>query len=206
MRPTGVSSTELPLCLFLQHCVLAALELLWRSPLVPLHQRAHLCTLHLAHCCRHCWCWRRAKGATEAWVALCDTFSLPPATASTAADLQRAAGAGGAAADWEPHPSNNRAFCEHVMQQAAYSDPWFSCEQQYTLLEPRTNLPLGRRGGRGCCRGLWARRLCMRKLAPPDEAHRGASKRGQLKARKAFFSIAPACPPLQSRARAARSS
>lgn len=42
-----------------------------------------------------------------------------------------------------PHPSNNRAPCEHVMQAAAEHEPVFSVEQQYTLLDPSTSWPIG---------------------------------------------------------------
>jgi len=62
-------------------------------------------------------------------LVLCDTFS-PPSLELGSTDMR-------------PHQSNNRYPCEMVMRQAAQSEPAFSIEQQYTLLDPATNWPLG---------------------------------------------------------------
>lgn len=45
--------------------------------------------------------------------------------------------------DSEPHASNNRAPAAAVLAAAAGVDPSFAVEQQYTLLDPGTRLPLG---------------------------------------------------------------
>ncbi len=71
---------------------------------------------------------------------LCDTFSPP--SCLEAVDSPDPPG-GVAGIEWDPHPSNNRAFCEQVMEAAAMFDPWFSCEQQYALLDSKSHLPLG---------------------------------------------------------------
>ena len=63
---------------------------------------------------------------------LCDTYQPP-----TAED--------GGFSELPPHPSNNRAPCQRAMQAAAASQPVFSCQQQYTLLNPQTHYPVGER-------------------------------------------------------------
>lgn len=152
----------------------------------------------------------RAREGADAYLVLCDTFSPPVGLESGA--LGAGAGGNGGPGDqpeWEPHPSNNRAFCESIMDevslasegrvsggtlaarepaggkcavpwrthehstphgptamqwpvptlscgvvmltalprsscvQAVFWDPWFSCEQQYTLYDALTQLPLG---------------------------------------------------------------
>ena len=62
-------------------------------------------------------------------LVLCDTFS-PPSLELGSTDMR-------------PHQSNNRYPCEMVMRQAAASEPAFSVEQQYTLLDPASNWPIG---------------------------------------------------------------
>lgn len=171
-------------------------------------------------------CWAvacRAREGADAYLVLCDTFSPPVGLESGA--LGAGAGGNGGPGDqpeWEPHPSNNRAFCESIMDevslasegrvsggtlaarepaggkcavpwrthehstphgptamqwpvptlscgivmltalpcsscvQAVFWDPWFSCEQQYTLYDARTQLPLGEHSMRSSalkCRG-----------------------------------------------------
>ncbi|KAK9814059.1 hypothetical protein WJX72_000155 [[Myrmecia] bisecta] len=64
-------------------------------------------------------------------LVLCDTFSPPVVEGD------------GLVADMMPHATNNRAPCERAMQQAAGSDPVFSVEQQYTLLDPSSGWPVG---------------------------------------------------------------
>ena len=46
-------------------------------------------------------------------------------------------------ASGEPHPTNTRALLRPVAEKAAKSEPWFGIEQEYTLLDARTNAPLG---------------------------------------------------------------
>ncbi len=46
-------------------------------------------------------------------------------------------------ASLEPHPTNNRAPCERVAAQARDSDPLFSAEQEYTMIDPATAWPTG---------------------------------------------------------------
>ena len=46
------------------------------------------------------------------------------------------------------HPSNTRCPCASVMESAASSAPVFSVEQQFTLVDPRSQWPLGE--SRGC--------------------------------------------------------
>ncbi|CAG9464771.1 unnamed protein product [Pedinophyceae sp. YPF-701] len=43
----------------------------------------------------------------------------------------------------KPIPTNTRAPCEEVMKQAMHQEPWFGIEQEYTLLHPNTQWPLG---------------------------------------------------------------
>ena len=62
-------------------------------------------------------------------LVLCDTFSGPTVETGFA--------------EMKPHPSNSRAPCEHVMRLASASEPVFTVEQQYTLLDPATSWPLG---------------------------------------------------------------
>ena len=64
-------------------------------------------------------------------LVLCDTFTPPQIEQD------------GATGQAVPHSSNNRAPCEKVMEAAAGSDPQFSVEQQFTLLDPASNWPLG---------------------------------------------------------------
>ena len=64
-------------------------------------------------------------------LVLCDTFTPPQIEQD------------GAPGQAVPHSSNNRAPCEKVMEAAAGSDPQFSVEQQFTLLDPASNWPLG---------------------------------------------------------------
>ena len=64
-------------------------------------------------------------------LVLCDTFTPPQIEQD------------GATGQAVPHSSNNRAPCEKVMEAAAGSDPQFAVEQQFTLLDPATNWPLG---------------------------------------------------------------
>ena len=64
-------------------------------------------------------------------LVLCDTFTPPQIEQD------------GATGQAVPHSSNNRAPCEKVMEAAAGSDPHFSVEQQFTLLDPASNWPLG---------------------------------------------------------------
>ena len=69
---------------------------------------------------------------------LCDTYQVPSAE-----------DAGPAATELKAHPSNNRVFCDSAMRAAAASAPVFSCQQQYTLLNPQTHYPVGKqRAGR----------------------------------------------------------
>eukprot|EP00891_Asterochloris_glomerata_P004849 jgi/Astpho2/4849/Aster-05785 len=69
-------------------------------------------------------------------LVLCDTFTPPQIEQD------------GAPGQAVPHSSNNRAPCEKVMEAAAGSDPQFSVEQQFTLLDPASNWPLGWPEGR----------------------------------------------------------
>lgn len=64
-------------------------------------------------------------------LVLCDTFQAP----SVESDV--------ASPELHPHPTNNRAPCDRVMRAAAASQPVFSCNQQYTLLNPQTCWPIG---------------------------------------------------------------
>ena len=64
-------------------------------------------------------------------LVLCDTFSAPSLESGFS--------------EMRPHATNNRAPCEHVMRSAAASEPAFSVEQQYTLLDPSTNWPVGKK-------------------------------------------------------------
>ena len=63
---------------------------------------------------------------------LCDTYQVPSAEDT------------GSATELKPHPSNNRVFCDSAMRAAAASAPVFSCQQQYTLLNPQTHYPVGK--------------------------------------------------------------
>ena len=73
-------------------------------------------------------------------LVLCDTYQVPSAEdASSATELK-------------PHPSNNRVFCDSAMRAAAASAPVFSCQQQYTLLNPQTHYPVGKQHA---VRGTW---------------------------------------------------
>ena len=75
-------------------------------------------------------------------LVLCDTYEVPSAE-----------DAGSAATELKAHPSNNRAFCDSAMRAAAASAPVFSCQQQYTLLNPQTHYPVGKqRGGKDVLR------------------------------------------------------
>lgn len=64
-------------------------------------------------------------------LVLCDTFQAP----SVEADV--------GSPELHPHPTNNRAPCDRVMRTAAASQPVFSCNQQFTLLNPQTCWPIG---------------------------------------------------------------
>ena len=65
-------------------------------------------------------------------LVLCDTYQVPSAEDA------------GSTAELKPHPSNNRVFCDSAMRAAAASAPVFSCQQQYTLLNPQTHYPVGK--------------------------------------------------------------
>lgn len=43
----------------------------------------------------------------------------------------------------KPHHTNNRDPCSVVMKQAATHAPVFTVEQQFTLLDPTTSIPIG---------------------------------------------------------------
>lgn len=43
----------------------------------------------------------------------------------------------------EPIPTNSRASCAKVMQNARKLEPWFGLEQEYFLIDPETKRPLG---------------------------------------------------------------
>ena len=45
--------------------------------------------------------------------------------------------------EMKPYHTNNRNPCEVVMKQASHSEPLFTVEQQYTLLDPATSVPIG---------------------------------------------------------------
>lgn len=45
--------------------------------------------------------------------------------------------------DGEPLPTNTRAGCDKVMSNAKALEPWFGLEQEYFLIDPNTNKPLG---------------------------------------------------------------
>ncbi|KAK9832481.1 hypothetical protein WJX81_000192 [Elliptochloris bilobata] len=64
-------------------------------------------------------------------LVLCDTYTPPTVESDSGAQQMQL------------HPSNNRAPCERVMRAAASSAPVFSCEQQYSLLDPKTGWPVG---------------------------------------------------------------
>ena len=64
-------------------------------------------------------------------LVLCDTYTPPTVESDSGAQAMQL------------HPSNNRAPCERVMRAAAASEPVFSCEQQYSLLDPKTGWPVG---------------------------------------------------------------
>lgn len=63
-------------------------------------------------------------------LVLCDTYCPP-------------VGLGVVQGEMRAHHANNRNPCELVMRQAALSSPLFSIEQQYTLLDPSSNIPIG---------------------------------------------------------------
>ena len=65
-------------------------------------------------------------------LVLCDTYQVPSAEDA------------GSATELKPHTSNNRVFCDSAMRAAAASAPVFSCQQQYTLLNPQTHYPVGK--------------------------------------------------------------
>ena len=64
-------------------------------------------------------------------LVLCDTYTPPTVESDSGAQQMQL------------HASNNRAPCERVMRAAAASAPVFSCEQQYSLLDPKTGWPVG---------------------------------------------------------------
>lgn len=64
-------------------------------------------------------------------LVLCTTFKAPCAEDAVSSP------------QLHPHPTNNRAPCDRTMRAAATSQPVFSCQQQYTLLEPSTHWPIG---------------------------------------------------------------
>ena len=63
---------------------------------------------------------------------LCDTYQVPSAEDAVGST------------ELKPHPSNNRVFFDTAMRAAAASAPVFSCQQQYTLLNPQTHYPVGK--------------------------------------------------------------
>ena len=46
-------------------------------------------------------------------------------------------------ADLSPHPSNTRAAARAALEKYGDQEPWFGLEQEYTMLDPKTNWPVG---------------------------------------------------------------